>query len=157
MSGYALTQPYSEQRGFQSVVPGVNPAAGANLVLTLDSRWVWRLISCVFTLTTDATVANRYVTVEYQQDAQVPYCINAAAVVFTANGTQRYAGAINQTVAEWNTGTDVLFRLAPLYLFGGNTVTIRNLNAGAADTLTLIRFVFERFPTDQFNIPVEQL
>ena len=152
-TGYSLTQPYGNEYGFQTVIVGANPGAGQNFVQTVDSRWVWRLVSCVFTLTTDANVANRYVTVEYAQDAAAPYCVNAPAVTFTASGTARYAGKINQTVGEWNTGTDALFSLAPVFIWGGNTITVRVGNIQVGDTLTLLRFVFERYPTDPYTVP----
>lgn len=157
MSGYALGQPYGYGLAFEQVILGANPAAGSNFVLTIDARWVWVPVSAVFTLTTDANVANRYVTVEYAQDGQNPYAVSGAAVVFTANGTQRYAGDRARGVAEWNAGTDVLFGLAAGYLRGGSTFTIRVGSIQVGDTLTKIVLTFDKYPTDPTNIPGDQI
>jgi hypothetical protein len=153
VSGYALGQEYGYGRSFQSVVRGTNPAAGASFSLTLDSRWVWRCVSAVFTLTTDANVANRYVTLECTSDDGASYAVSGAAVVFTAGGTARFVGSLTQGVAEWNTGTDAFFHLAPVWMFGGTVLTITVGSIQVGDTLTKIRFVFDRVPTDEFNVP----
>jgi hypothetical protein len=153
VTGYALGQASGYGRSFQSVVRGVNPAAGASFSLTLDSRWVWRCVSAVFTLTTDANVANRYVTMEATQDDGASYAVSAPAVVFTAGGTARYVGSISQGVGEWNTGTDAFFHLAPVWMFGGSILTITVGSIQVGDTLTKIRFVFDRVPSDAENVP----
>lgn len=153
MSGYALGQPASVGPSFQSIIPGSPPAAGANFTLALDSRWVWRVTGCVFTLTTSAVAANRYVTLEYAENDGVSNTVNAAGVVVLAGSTQRFAGSMFRGVAEWNTGSDVLFPLFPKYLYGGSTVSILVASIQAADTLTAIRFVVDRFPTDPEQYP----
>jgi hypothetical protein len=153
--GLDLGQPFSEGGSFQSVVPGTPPGANTNFVLTLDSRWVWRIIGCVFTLTTDANVANRYVTLEYAQNDGVSNTVNAAGVLVLAGSTQRFAGSMYRGVAEWNTGSDVLFPLLPVWLYGGSTVSILVANKQVGDTLTVIRFVVDRVPSDVFNRPAE--
>lgn len=147
MSGFALSEPYGEGRGFQSVVRGVTPAAGASFSLTIDPRWRWRLLSCVFTLTADANAANRYVTIEYQEDDGVSFAADGAGVVLTANSTQRYVGQFYRGVAEWAANTDVFFPLTPLYLDGGTLLKINVAAIQATDQLSAIRFVFDRFQT----------
>lgn len=147
MSGFALSESYGLGRGFQSVVRGVTPAAGAGFSLTIDPRWRWRLLSAVFTLTADANAANRYVTIEYQEDDGVPFAVDAAAVVVTANSTQRFVGQFYRGVAEWAANADVLFPLTPLYLDGGTLLKISVAAIQATDQLSAIRFVFDRFQT----------
>lgn len=147
MSGFALSEPYGLGRGFQSVVRGANPAAGAGFSLTIDPRWRWRLLSAVFTLTTDANAANRYVTVEYQESDGVTFMADGAAVVVTASSTQRFVGQVDRGVGEWAANTDVFFPLTPVYLDGGTLVKITVGGIQVTDTLTGIRFVFNRFQT----------
>jgi hypothetical protein len=157
VGGYALGQPYGYGAAYEQVFVGTSPAAGSNFVQVMDSRYVWVLVGIVFTLTTDANVANRYVTVEYAQDGQNPYAVSAAGVLFTAGGVQRYVGAINRGVAEWNTGTDVLFPLAAGYLRGGSSLTVRVGAIQVGDTLTKIVLTFDKYPTDVSNVPGEQV
>lgn len=153
MSGYALGQPLGYGRTFQTVVVGANPAAGSGFSLTLDPRWVWRLTECVFTLTTDANVASRYLTVEAQDSGANAYAVSAPAVVFTAGGTARFVGSLTQGVGEWNTGTDAFFHLAPVWMHGGDLLVIAIGSVQVGDTLTKIRFTFDRLPTDPDEYP----
>lgn len=148
MRGFDLTQGLASGLGNQVVIRPANPGAGNNLSIALDSRWVWRLSSCVFTLTTSATVANRYVTVEYAEDTGASASVNAASVLVLAGSTQRFAGSAQRTVAEWNTGTDVLFPLDPVFMYPGGTLQILVAGIQVGDTLTAIRFIVERFSTD---------
>lgn len=153
--GYALGQPYSDGLSTQQVVLGSNPGANTNFTLLNDARWIWRPVSCVFTITTDANVANRYVTIEMADGGARSYAVSAAAVVVTASTTQRFCGTILRGTSEWNTGTDVLFPLSPVFLWPGDTfkITIGSIQAG--DTITNIRFVFDRFPTGNTDEPGE--
>lgn len=147
MRPFDLTQPLSFGVGNQIVLAGANPSAGSNFSLQLDSRWVWRLKSCVFTLTTSATVANRYATLEYAEDTTSSCSVMAASVLVLAGSTQRFCGSSDRTIAEWNTGTDVLFPLDKLFMFGGGTLQILVSGIQVGDTLTKIRFVVERLTT----------
>lgn len=147
MSSFALTQPFGLGRGYQHPTTAAPPAAGQNFTTQLDSRYRWRYVSCVFTLTTDVNAANRYVVVEYLAGNGNAEVADAAAVVVTASSTQRYCGSVSRSVAEWAANTDVLFPLTPVFLDGGGTLQIRVAGIQAGDTLTLIQFVFDRFPT----------
>ncbi len=153
--GYSLGQPYSSGRSFQSPVRGVRPSAGAGFSLLIDGAYIWRLVSAVFTLTTSATVANRYVTLEYQGDDGTAYCVNAAGVVVTASSTQRFAFGLGRGNSEWATGTDILAPLSPVFLHGSDTLAIVVGNIDTTDQLSGIRFVFDRFPTDPEHDPGE--
>jgi hypothetical protein len=150
---YGLAQPYGFGLGFQSPITGVKPAAGANFSLAIDARWRWRIVTAVFTLVTDANAANRYVTLEYQDGSGVALVVDAAAVVVTANSTQRFAGSTARGVAEWAANTDVLFPLTPVFLDGGGALTINVANKQVTDQLSAIRFLVDRFPTDLENYP----
>lgn len=156
MSGYALTQPYSVGDLPQTKVDGTQPAAGASFTLKLSGDHVRRLVSVVFKLTTDANAANRYCTVEYQGDNGNAFSVNAAAVVVTASTTnQRFAGSADRGTSEWNTGTDVLFPLAPIFLHGGDTVKINVGSVQAGDQLSAIELVFDMFSTDPARFDAE--
>jgi hypothetical protein len=153
VEGRGLTESFGHGHGFQQPVDGTNPAAGSSYTHSLKGVFISRLRACVFTLTTDANAANRYVTVEYQGSDGTPFCVNAAAVTVSANSTQRFAGSVRRGVAEWAANTDVLFPLEDVYLEGGNVLKINVASIQVGDTLTLIRFVFDRFPTGEALLP----
>jgi hypothetical protein len=153
MTGFTLGQPYGHGRSFQqSIVPGVTPWApatvtGASYSLRLQLADFWRLVGVTWTLSTDSTVGNRYVTVEYPDGQGVSMVADAASVLVTPSTTaQRFIGSVHRGNSEWNTGTDVLFPLSGLWLEIGRTVTINIANVGSGDKLTKVRFTFDRTP-----------
>lgn len=129
---------------------GLVPAAGANFTHNVDGKYVSRLKSCVFTLTTSAQAANRYVTVEYAARSATPFAVSAGGVFVTASTTVRFAGAINRGVSEWSTSgsdlTDVLFPLSTAFLSAGYQIKIKVANIDATDALSAIQLDFDRFP-----------
>lgn len=154
MPALALTQPVGVGLGSQEPFSGITPAANTNFSLSIDGRGLRRVQTLVFTLTTDGNAANRYVTVEYRGGDGNAYAVNAAGVVVTASSTQRFAGDISRGVAEWASGTDVLFPLAAVFMFPGDSLNVIVAGKQAGDTLTVIRGVLERFPLDAAQLPV---
>jgi hypothetical protein len=142
-----LISPFAYAAGWHEVVLGTSPAAATQFIYADPGQYVSRLISVVFTLTTDGNAANRYVTVEHDQGQAPSYVVDAAGVVVTASSTQRFAGSYTRGVAEWAANTDVLFPLTPVFLDVGHRIRITYTNAQAADALSSIALVFERFPT----------
>lgn len=119
----------------------------------MDGRWSSRLVSCVFTLTTDVNVANRFVTVEFQGGDGTAYAVAGAAIATAASLTRRYNGQMGRGTSEGIAGSDIFFPLEPLFMRGGDTLAIIVGGIQAGDTLTKIRFVFDRFSTDpQYGI-----
>jgi hypothetical protein len=148
-----ITRPFGKARGVQEPFAIANPAAAADGVFTVDGRGLRRLVSIVFTLTTSADVADRYVTVEYEGGDGLPFAVNAAGVLVTALSTQRFAGSISRGNSEWNTGTDVLFPLEDVFLYPSNVLRINVAAVQATDALSGIRGVLERFPLDWYDLP----
>jgi hypothetical protein len=145
---YSLTQPFGQGSGYQETFTGVNPAAGASFSLNLSGKYRHRLTHALWTLTTDGNAANRYVTLQLLGGDTNPVWINAAAVTVSANSTQRFVGDINRGNSEWATNTDVLFPLSPMFLDGGLTLKINVGGIQVGDTLTLIRFTWEKYTTN---------
>ncbi len=151
MAGFTVGQPFSHGHTEQStLVPGqatvgAAPAAGASYSYVVSRHDRVRLVFCTFALTTSATVANRYVTVEYLGGDGVGIVADGAAVVVTASTTaQRFVGALHRGPAEWNTGTDVFFPLSGIWLEAGQTVKINVAAIDTTDALTNIRLTFDR-------------
>lgn len=152
----AVTRPFGLGWGSQEPFTINPPGAATNATFKVDGRGRRRLVSLVFTLTTDANVANRYVAVEYRGFDGGAFAVNAASVLVTASSTQRFVGSIDRGVAEWNTGTDVLFPLADVFLHASDTLVIAVSSIQAGDTLTGIRGVMERFPVDVYDLPEQE-
>ena len=154
MSGVlAVTQPYGAGLGIQEPFRIASPGANTNATYQADGYGLRKLLSLVFTLTTDSNVANRYVTVEYQGKDGNAFAVSAAGVTYPASATQRYAGSAFRGEAEWAPNTDVLFPLLPVLLYPGDVLKIVVANIQAGDTLTAIRGVMERFPLDAQQLP----
>lgn len=153
MSSFALGQPYGFGRSFQRTRRADTPAAGSPYVITLTPEYRYVLVHAVFTLTTSATVANRYTTIQYVYGDLNPVWVNGAAVVQTAGSAQRYVGSKDRGTSEWNTGTDVLFPIAPMFLDGGGALSINVSGIQVADALTAIYLTFDLYPTSDAVMP----
>lgn len=149
-----LTEPFGHARGDSFLIRGTPPAAGSSFAFPIPGEYVARPVSCTFTLVTDGNAANRYVTVEYGVRDGPSYCVNAAGLVVTATTMIRFAGSSQRGVAEWATGTDVLFPLEPAFLFPGASLQINVASIQAGDTLTGIIFLVDRFFTGPRGEPV---
>jgi hypothetical protein len=146
MAGFTLGQAASYGLTEQSTLDPAAPAAGASFTTVLNRYDRHRLVACLFTLTTDANAANRYVTVEYKRGGQTSFVADGAAVVVTANTVaQRYVGALNRGVAEWAAGTDIFFPLSGLWLESGSAISINVAGIQVGDTLTSIELTYDRF------------
>ena len=134
-------------RGYEELVRGIVPAAGSSFTLAIPGETETRAVSIVATLTTGAAVANRYLTCQYLNNNGEVYSVNGAAVVVTANTTQRFVWQLGRGAAEWASGTDVFCPLQDIFLEPGHQLQLNVANIQAADTLTGIQLVLQRFPT----------
>lgn len=128
-------------------MPGTSPAAGAAFSFTQPGTFVGLLLSLVVQLVTDATVANRTVRLEFDDGNGLIFARSAASPVQTATQTGRYAFTADRTANDSDTN---LFFQAPapqLYVLGGQKVQVNVTNIGAADQLSGIVMLWERFRT----------
>ena len=137
----AVTQPYGAGLGQQLPFTRPNPAAGANLSYTWDGYGIYRLLSVVFNVTLANAGSNRLVTVEYRGKDNLPFSVNEATTVQVINTAERYAGSIAYSVSDFNTGTDLMFPLDPVFQFPGDTFNIIIASIDAGDTITNVRGV----------------
>jgi hypothetical protein len=164
VSGFTLGQSYGHGRTFQrTIIPGaagaaVAPGAGVGYTFVVGP-WDWmRLVFCAFTITTDATAGNRYLTIEYPgATGASDYADGAAVLVGPSTVNQRFIGCIERGTAEWNTGTDVFMPLGGIWLAAGRQVKITNTGAGAGDQLTNIRLTFDATVVDADGSETQRL
>jgi 2-keto-4-pentenoate hydratase/2-oxohepta-3-ene-1,7-dioic acid hydratase in catechol pathway len=153
MGGLSLTQPVGSGLGVQEPFAIATPAAGSGFTFTADGRGLRRLSAFVLTLTTSATVAARYLKLEWRGGDNVPYAVAAVAATLAASLTQRYVFALNYAGQAWNTGTDGFAPLPAVFLSPGDSLVAVVDNIAVGDTLTLIRGTMERFPLDGVGLP----
>jgi len=128
------------------VVKPANPAAGANLPITLPAAKWNQLVSVQFKLTTSATVANRYVNLDVIGFGGAQNIRNAATVLVTASTTnQVFQFDTAHTVSEWNTGTTVYAPMVDFPLPAGWTVQVTVDNIDTTDQIASCIVVVRQF------------
>lgn len=126
------------------VVLGTTPAAGASFSLTTPGRPGWLLLAVTFRLVTDANVADRAVTVDYDDGNGSLFGSNGFGAVVTANTTELFAFQANVGQAAWNTQGQAFVPLLPVEFQGGQKLQINVLNKQATDQLDRIVMAFLR-------------
>ena len=148
-----LTEEFGYGRGYDEIVKGITPAAGAQFSYKIQGQYSTRLLSIIFTIVTDANVANRAVTVDFADPEDSVWASNGYGAVITASTTQKHSGQIDRTVGEWASGTTIFFPISDLFIDPGNKIRINVANIQATDALSAIVMVLERFPTGNRGYP----
>jgi hypothetical protein len=126
------------------VVLGDKPAAGADFSLTTPGRPGWLLVAVTFRLVTDANVANRSVTVDYDDGNGSLFGSNGMQPVIAANTTQLLSFQANRGQSEWNSNSQSFHPLFPVEFQGGQKLQINVLSIQAGDQLDRIVMTFLR-------------
>ena len=143
-----LLQPFAHGVGYQDFVPFTPPAAGANAIFTVGQDRIMRVLGARCNVTTDANVANRFVSLDYINGRGQTMMRNAAGLVLTASTTNaKFEWNAQRTDAQWAANTPVLVPVFPLFLYPGSTVQITLDSIQAGDQISLASLVFERFDT----------
>jgi len=144
-----LVDPYRRTKeGFRETIKGVAPAAATDFAVTMDPRYVTILTSVFVRLTTDANAANREVVLEYRTNEALRFMLMGAPVVVTANDVVDYAFEAGLGQPDWPIDDSIVVPILPHPLVGTESFRLHIVNVQAADTLTLIRYTWERFYTD---------
>jgi hypothetical protein len=150
-----LTDPPGYVQGWQEIVYGPDPAAGASYSHQVDGRWSERVILAEALFTASAAVANRDVLFTVA---------NADGLILSRGTAVRSAAAGNvvgisgqqgmpydiSAVSGWAVGPLPRLLMPPGWFF---RLDIINVQAG--DTLTGVRLVVQRFPSDITRIDAE--
>jgi hypothetical protein len=147
-----LVGPFAYGPAYPQWLPVTTPAAGATATVTVDGKWNLRPLAARLSLTTDANVANRLVTIDYVDARGNTWLQNGAGLVVTANTTaQTFEFDAHRTVAEWAANTPVFAPLAPFFLPPGFRVKFNVLNIQATDAISGLSLWFETFQGDDFR------
>ncbi len=107
-----------------------------------------RVLAARLLITTDATVANRLVTLDYLDARGVTRLRNGAGLVLVAStAAQPFEFSAHRTSAEWAANTPVFAPLAPVFLPPGYIVRFNVTNIQAADAISGLSLWVEKFPT----------
>jgi|SRR5690348_3592699 len=149
-----LSSPPAFGVGWQERIIVPNPGAGANWVHTVDGRYYERLLSCRYTFTTSATVANRFPGIELRDTdgnfvTVMPGGQNVAANVslsayLTLGGPAYAQGTAGNTVGFI---PDLL--VPPGWTWGS---VVGAMDPG--DAFTSILLIVQRFPNDAAEITI---
>jgi hypothetical protein len=138
-------------RGLTDWFSVTSPAAGANASFTVGGRNVQglRVLVALASITTDANVASRFVSLDYIDARSVTRARHAATTFVTASTT----GQVIQwdqahAFSDFNTGTMDFVPLTDVILTPGWTVQVTVDSKQAGDQLSAISFVVEAFYAD---------
>lgn len=150
-----LLQPFSAGAGYQDIIVGTSPVAGANFsFLVTGQNWI-RPLGVRCSLTTSASAANRFVSVDYINARGTTYLRNATATVIAANVTgQAFEWNAQRADGAFVANTPVLAPLFPGFIAPGSTLQITVDNIQAADQLSAIVLYIERFDTGSLGYAI---
>lgn len=144
----AIDSPPLRRYGLPELVYGETPAAGAGLTISLDGNFLVRLLSLYLTLTTDATVGDRQVTVSYADQAGDRFMVAGAPVTQAASSVNDWCFSVFQPQAEWPVDATILVPLAPKLLLPTQKIVVAVGGIEVADAITGVRYTWERFYND---------
>jgi hypothetical protein len=141
-----LLQPFVHGVGYQDFVPLPQPAAGANLAFTVESRNLIRVLGARCNVTTDANVANRFVSLDYINARGQTMMRNAVATVVVGSTTNlKFEWNAQRADGAFVANCPVLAPVFPLFLSPGSQVQITVDSIQVGDQISLASLVIERF------------
>jgi len=141
-----MLEPFAYGRGWLESIPGTQPSAGGGFVRDFEPQYISRLVAIRLRLDTSAVVANRVLTVQYQDGNGTNVEEDGAGVAALAGtSAQVYAGSYQRTSSEWGPAGPIFFPLCGRFMQGGQRLRINVLNMDAGDQLSAIVLSFERF------------
>jgi hypothetical protein len=148
-TAYGPVQPFGYRTGYPDWLDVPTPAAGATASVTVDGRWWLRVLAARLTITTDANVANRLVTLDYIDGRSNTRMRNGSALVVTASTTaQAFEWQAHRGASEWAANTPVYAPLAQWFLPPSWVVKFNVTNIQATDAISGLSLWVEKFQTD---------
>lgn len=149
-------QKVAGQPGYQELLRGDTPAAGASYRYRVPGNLVLYPLSVMCRLATSAAVGERTLTLEYQDDASVRYLSAGAPVTLAAGQVQGFCWHPKAGGVAWPVEDVAIAPLPSQFLYPSSQLVIKLGSGDVADQLDLIRVNCFRFPTDG-QLPVPQL
>lgn len=130
------------------------PAAGANFARVTGQGYVERIRSLTFQLVTSAVVANRVVTIEYQDADTNRWGMVALADVQAASTTAVYGFGIGDSGGVRAGLTRYSYPLLDVYLYPGDRIASAIQLVDVGDQVSAIRGLVERYSLGPDGYPL---
>lgn len=140
-----LDAPPLRRYGRPSLEHGASPAAATAFVQAVTGEFLVRLLTLYCRLTPDANAGNREVTLEYRNANDERFYLAGAPVTVPASDVTDFMFSAYLGQPDWEVDSTVLVPFAPLILEPTFDFRVNVVGAQAGDTLTRVRFVWERF------------
>ena len=135
-------------RGWQESIIVADPAAGSGFNRNIPPETWERLLAVKFTLTTSAAVANRTALLAFEDgDSNVLARYAMTGAVAASQTITVFADTQRDNVLGTTTG-DSYASFSDFVLPAAYNVAVTVNNIDVADTLTDIRFIIQRYPSD---------
>lgn len=134
------------------MVAGAQPAAAAAFAFAPPGQYVSLLTSLTFTFVADANVANRSVRLEWDDGNGLIFAGEGTGGVVQASTTSRFRANLDRAAADWDLNNFQYVPLPLVYLQPGQLFRISLTNPQAADQLSAIVMLWERFSS---GAPIE--
>ena len=149
-----ILTPLTAGLGFPDWVDVPSPAAGANQSFTVDGAWYVRVLAARARLTTSATVANRFVTLDYVDARGSVRASSGASVAVPASQTNvQHEWAWNRGASSSGAGAATSSPLLSAFCPPGFTIRFTVLNIDGTDQLAGLSLWVEKFPTGYRGYP----
>lgn len=141
------TEPVAGRGGYQELIEGVNPAAGESFRYRVPGEIISYPLSVMAQLATSAVVAERTLTLEYQDGQDVRYLVAGANVELEASQTQAFCWQPLAGAATWPVDDAAIAPLPQQFIYPTHSLVLKIGNVQAGDALSLIRLSVYQFET----------
>jgi len=137
---------FLDLRGLPLTGVSTDPAAGAEVSVTVPTGKTWRIQYIDFVLVTSSTSANRYVRLLIRDPANIIYR-GAYAPVQTASQTRRYCMIVGYPIVEtaFDTLNNIRMYIPDFKLGAGYLITSDTANLAANDDFGAMTYFVEEF------------
>lgn len=142
-----LVEPVAGHVGYQELLKPPSPSPGQSFRLPVTGEAVVTPLSIMARLTTSATVAQRSLTVEYRDDADVRYLVAGAPVTLPASQAQSFCWHPLAGDVAWPVDDAAIAPLPQQFVYPGFAIVLKLGNAQAGDQLDQVRIMVEKFQT----------
>jgi hypothetical protein len=143
----SIVQHSTEGRGVIRAITGTDPAAGVEISETVPTNARWELLAIGFALVTDATAANREVTLTLDNGTSV-YTRSPSRVNHTASLTRTYSAFQSPSLAAVTTDPTLNLQLPRLVLSDGHRIRTATSNLQAGDNYGAPQLLVEEWIED---------
>lgn len=138
--------PAAFNRWWYDWIDPAQPAAGAVYSYTVGGEAWLRVLAARLSITTSATVANRFVSLDYINARGITYVRNGAAAVITASTTaQAFEWNYQRTVSDWNTNTPIFVPCLDTWLPPGFKVQFSVDAIDTTDQISALHLYVQRY------------